>query len=75
MSKAGLLSAAGTLVLFLGILSTARAEPVETLAPDLNNPRGIAFAPNGEVYAVETGNGGDGQCGPSPAPPFLPLSG
>jgi sugar lactone lactonase YvrE len=59
------------LALLLGITATAQAGSVETLASGLNNPRGIAFAPNGALYVAEMGNGGPGVCIPSPAPPFL----
>lgn len=39
---------------------------VETIAQGLNNPRGIALAPNGWLYVAETGSGGSGTCIPSP---------
>ena len=35
---------------------------VEVIATGLSNPRGIAFAPNGHLYVVETGRGGSGAC-------------
>jgi DNA-binding beta-propeller fold protein YncE len=50
--------------------ATAGAQSVETLASGLNNPRGIAFAPNGGLYVVEMGNGGNGPCILSPVFPF-----
>lgn len=61
-----------TLAAILVLCSPAWADAAEVLASGLNNPRGIAFAPNGELYVVEMGNGGAGPCAPSPAPPFLP---
>jgi sugar lactone lactonase YvrE len=44
----------------------AGAPTVEVIATGLNNPRGLAFAPNGDLYVAEAGSGGDGQCRPSP---------
>ena len=40
-----------------------------TIASGLANPRGIGFAPNGELYVAEAGSGGPGPCIPSPVPP------
>lgn len=40
-----------------------------TIATGLNNPRGIAFAPNGALYVAENGSGGPGPCVPSPVAP------
>lgn len=54
----------------LGIAANAAAQSVETLASGLNNPRGIAFAPTGELFVVEMGNGGSGPCIPSPVFPY-----
>ncbi|HEU4532162.1 MAG TPA: hypothetical protein VFR59_13295, partial [Steroidobacteraceae bacterium] len=52
-----------------GLSALAQAQTVETIATGLNNPRGIAFAPNGELYVAEMGNGGPGPCVPSPVAP------
>jgi sugar lactone lactonase YvrE len=52
--------------------ANAGAQSVETLASGLNNPRGIAFAPNGELYVVEMGDGGAGPCILSPVFPNPP---
>lgn len=52
-----------------GLSALAQAQTVETIATGLNNPRGIAFAPNGELYVAEAGNGGPGPCVPSPVAP------
>jgi hypothetical protein len=43
-----------------------------TVASGLANPRGIAFAPNGELFVAEAGQGGPGPCINSPvaAPPI-----
>jgi len=32
------------------------------LASGLSNPRGIAFAPNGQLFVTEAGRGGNGRC-------------
>ena len=61
---------AGLLAIVLGLAPLTGAVAAETLASGLNNPRGIAFAPNGGLYVVEMGNGGPGPCVPSPVFPF-----
>jgi hypothetical protein len=38
----------------------------EVIASGLNNPRGLAFAPNGALFVAEAGLGGDGPCFVSP---------
>lgn len=41
----------------------AHAGPkVEVVATGLSNPRGIAFAPNGQLFVAEAGRGGNGNC-------------
>jgi hypothetical protein len=43
--------------------SLAQAAPsVQVVAKGLVNPRGIAFAPNGQLFVTEAGRGGDGKC-------------
>ena len=43
--------------------STAHAATqVEVIASGLSNPRGIAFAPNGQLFVTEAGRGGGGNC-------------
>ena len=59
-------------VVGLGMASQAGAQSVEIMAEGLNNPRGIAFAPNGGLFVVEMGSGGSGPCIPSPVFPFPP---
>ena len=56
----------------LALPAFAAAQSVEILASGLSSPRGIAFAPNGELYVVEMGTGGAGPCTPSPVFPFPP---
>lgn len=72
MLRLGSFTASGTLVISLFFSSVAWGQSAETLASGLNNPRGIAFAPNGALFVAEAGNGGAGPCIPSPAPPFGP---
>jgi sugar lactone lactonase YvrE len=40
-----------------------------TVASGLSNPRGLAFAPNGDLYVAESGRGGSGNCTFSPPNP------
>jgi hypothetical protein len=61
----GLLVAA---VLALPIAATAAPEPVMT---GLDNPRGLAWGPEGGLYVAEAGRGGAGPCVPSPDSPAL----
>jgi hypothetical protein len=54
--------------LVLSLSTTAFADPpaYEEVAAGLNNPRGLAFAPNGDLYIAEAGAGGDGPCASGP---------
>jgi hypothetical protein len=54
----------------LGALADVGA--ARTVATGLWNPRGINFAPNGDLYVAEAGRGGPGPCVPSPVFPFPP---
>ncbi len=56
----------------LSLLPLANSNAVETIASGLSNPRGIAFAPNGDLFVVEMGVGGPGPCIASPVFPFPP---
>jgi hypothetical protein len=64
----GVVVVVGTTVL----TATAVAVPayaqggVTTVATGLDNPRGLAFAPNGTLYVAEAGRGGSGPCFPGP---------
>jgi len=40
-----------------------------TIASGLANPRGLGFAPNGDLYVAESGTGGQGNCTFSPPNP------
>src|SRR5436189_2213036 len=71
---------ATTAVLVTGlaaIASTALGSPDRTaghrstpgpkvIATGLDNPRGLAFGPDGALYVAEAGRGGDGPCVPGP---------
>ncbi|MCC2962669.1 ScyD/ScyE family protein [Massilia sp. IC2-278] len=47
----------------LAATSALHAAPqVEVVATGLNNPRGLAFAPNGQLFVAEAGSGGNGRC-------------
>ena len=58
--------------LSLALAAHAEAQSVETIASGLSNPRGIAFAPNGDLFVVEMGVGGSGPCIQSPVFPNPP---
>ncbi len=49
--------------------AAAPAQSVEVVASGLNNPRGLAFAPNGDLYVVEAGTGGNESCHVGPTGP------
>jgi hypothetical protein len=45
------------------VVRGAAADPVVTVAMSgLDNPRGLAFGPDGALYVAEAGRGGDGPC-------------
>jgi sugar lactone lactonase YvrE len=47
-------------------LMTAGAETWTVVVNALDNPRGLAFGPEGALYIAQAGSGGDGLCGPGP---------
>ena len=47
-------------------LVSAGAETWAVVVNGLDNPRGLAFGPEGALYIAEAGSGGDGPCGPGP---------
>lgn len=51
--------------LALGLLGAACAQAapqVDVIARGLSNPRGLGFAPNGQLFVAEAGSGGNGAC-------------
>lgn len=57
------------LVVVTAFLATAGGAaafvPHEVVATNLNNPRGLAFGPDGTLYIAEAGTGGNGGCVPA----------
>ena len=51
-------------VLFVGSLSspTANAQSITQVMSGLDNPRHLAFGPEGALYVAEAGHGGAGPC-------------
>jgi hypothetical protein len=57
---------------FASLTVEADVATAKIVASGLWNPRGINFAPNGDLYVAEAGKGGPGPCVPSPVPPNPP---
>jgi hypothetical protein len=53
-------------IALLTAAAQAGASTVEVIAQGLDNPRGLGFAANGDLYVAEAGSGGTGRCRPSP---------
>ncbi|MEU4766741.1 ScyD/ScyE family protein [Actinosynnema sp. NPDC023794] len=64
--KIRVLAAVGAVVAAVLTPATASAEPMTVVAQGLDNPRGLAFAPDGALYVAEAGRGGAGPCFPGP---------
>lgn len=65
--QAGVLAALGCAPL----VATADVGAAVTIASGLANPRGLNFAPNGDLYVAESGIGGTGNCTFSPPNPAV----
>jgi hypothetical protein len=57
--------------LWLGASAQADVGAAKTIASGLANPRGLDFAPNGDLYVAESGSGGTGNCTFSPPNPTV----
>jgi hypothetical protein len=57
-----LLALLATLALALAAASSANPPTTRVVMSGLDNPRGLAFGPNGALYVAEAGRGGTGPC-------------
>lgn len=64
--KAFVLIACVVALSFARPLITAAATTWQVVVSGLDNPRGLAFGPEGALYIAQAGSGGDGPCGPGP---------
>jgi hypothetical protein len=55
-----------SLTALAAVHANAGAPSVDVIATGLNNPRGLGFAANGDLYVAEAGIGGSGKCRPAP---------
>ena len=59
-----------TAAMILALVATSRAQSPTVMATGLDNPRGLAFGPDGAIYVAEAGRGGTGTlCLPNPPGP------
>jgi hypothetical protein len=59
-----------TTLMALSLASAASAQAPTVMASGLDNPRGLAFGPDGAIYVAEAGRGGTGTlCLPNPTGP------
>jgi hypothetical protein len=54
------------LLLFCGTIGFAASGDWQVVVNGLDNPRGLAFGPEGALYVAEAGRGGDAPCAQGP---------
>ena len=65
MPKLSALAATSIAAVALAVVpAVASAEEIDVVARNLDQPRGLAFAPDGALWVTEAGRGGDGTCIP-----------
>lgn len=60
----------------VSLSKAAEAASLSVIADGLDNPRNMAFGPDGSLYVTTSGKGGDGndgRCIPSPSAQYIPL--
>jgi hypothetical protein len=62
IGKAPFVAAAGAVVALVPAANAAAAPATRVVAGGLDNPRGLAFGPNGRLYVAEAGRGGNCAC-------------
>ena len=65
-TKAFALSVCVLALCFTRPLTPAAAATWQVVVSGLDNPRGLAFGPEGALYIAQAGRGGEGPCGPGP---------
>lgn len=62
-----------TSLLMIAFVNPVKAANFSVIADGLDSPRGLTFGPDENLYVVEAGRGGNGNCIPSPAIPNADL--